>query len=561
MRVHRLLVLSSLAALALGCSEDERTSAGSGGGNAGGASSTAGAGGGTGGSAACPTDATPSETVVITDRGAVEGIAEGDVIVFRGIPYAAPPIGELRFRPPELPACLEGTLAASAYGPVCPQLEKNGDFVGDEDCLTLNVFRPRADAAPRAVLFYVHGGGNISGSASNTVVPGVVLYDGSKLAEEQNVVVVTIQYRLGALGFLNQAALDGESADGVSGNYGTRDQVAALEWVRRNIAVFGGDPGRVLLFGESAGAVNTCTLLTSPLASGLFHAALMQSGGCRQPPAEVSRVWMDEKVADSSCGGAADPAACLRGLSAEQIVTQLPGALGVFDVSFSPDGRYGPVVDGVVLPKSPETALADGTFEHVPFVVGANAEELASLITTTVETDAEYIAAVEAAMAPFGAQATEDALALYPSSGYPSPQDALVAFISDQRFVCPSRRIAEVASGHGSPVYRYFFRRRADAPMGPKPAQHGIELLYLFGVLEDIPGFSPAAADVALATDMRGYWSSLAIGGVPGAEGAPLWPLYDPQLDNTLVLDAPISVENGIRTAECDFWESLIPPG
>ncbi|NUO48188.1 MAG: carboxylesterase family protein [Polyangiaceae bacterium] len=559
--MHRVFILLGLAAAAFACSDDgsepDGTSSGPGGSGAG----NTGGSGGSGGVPSCPTNATPSETIAITDRGAVEGAVEEDVVVFRGIPYAAPPTGDLRFRPPELPACFDGVRDASAYGSVCPQLAPNGSFVGDEDCLTLNVFRPRTEAAPRAVLFFVHGGGNISGSASNTVVPGVVTYDGSKLAEEHDVVVVTIQYRLGALGFLNQAALDSESADGVSGNYGTLDQVAALEWVKRNIASFGGDPGRVLLFGESAGAVNTCTLLTSPLASGLFHAALMQSGSCRQPAAEVSRVWMDEKVADSSCGGDADPAACLRGLSAQQIITELPGALGVFDVSFSPDGRYGPVVDGVVLPKSPETALADGTFEHVPFVVGANAEELAALITTTVDSDAEYVAAVEAAMAPFGAQATEDALALYPSSAYPSPQDALVALISDQRFLCPSRRIARVASGHGSPVYRYFFRRRADAPMGPKPAQHCIELLYVFGALEEIPGFNPADADVDLATDMRGYWTSLAIGGAPQAEGAPAWPAYDPQLDNTIVFDSPIGVENGIRTAECDFWESLIPPG
>jgi para-nitrobenzyl esterase len=552
--------LTAILLFAFGCGDEDPTGTG-GATSATSSSATVGNTGGAGGASTCLTDATPSETVAITDRGALEGVADGGVVRFFGIPYAAPPIGALRFRPPEEHGCFDGVRPAKEPGAACPQLGPGGAFRGDEDCLTLNVVRPAGDGAPRPVLVYIHGGGNIQGSANEVVAGTTRLFDGKHLAEERDVVVVTIQYRLGALGFLSQPALDAESTEGVSGNYATRDQIAALEWVQRNIAAFGGDPSRVLLFGESAGAVNTCTLLASPRASGLFHAALMQSGSCRQPSVDASRAWMTQAIADSACGTDPDPVTCLRGLDAEAVVRELPGAFGVFDISFSPVGRYGPVVDGVILPQSPETALAAGAFEPVPFVVGANAEELAALITTTVETEPELVAAIEQAMAPFGAQATEDAVALYPAASYPTPQDALVAFLSDQRFVCPSRRIARLASGHGSPVYRYFFSRRAQGAMGALPAQHGIELLFVFGTMADIPGFTPAPADVALASAMRGYWTSLARSGTPSENGQPAWPAYEASSDHTLVLDAPISVLDGVRTTECDFWDTLIPPG
>jgi para-nitrobenzyl esterase len=505
--------------------------------------------------------ASASETVVITDRGAVEGVVEGATVAFRGIPYVAPPVGELRFRPPVDHACWEETRSAVEFGPVCPQLTIAGAFEGDEDCLTLNVSTPAADGAARPVLFFIHGGGNIQGSASEPIGQNAGhIYDGRHLAEERDVVVVTIQYRLGAMGFLTHAGLDTESAVGVSGNYGVRDQIAALEWVQRNIAAFGGDPGRVMIFGESAGAVNTCTLLTSPLAAGLFHAALMQSGGCRQADLALAETSMKPLVDDSVCGPEADPIACLRGLSSEELVRELPGSVGVFDVSPGLTIGFGPVVDGVVLLDSPEAALAAGDFEPVPFAVGANAEELAKLIDAQVDTDAEYVAAVELAMAPYGQQATDDALVIYPSAAYPSPQAALVALLSDQRFVCPSRRIARAASGHGSPVYRYFFQRQAQTAMGSLPAQHGIELLYVFGTMLDIPGFVPAPADADLGVAMRGYWSTL-LGGAPSADGQPAWPLYDPALDTTLVLDANVAAVDGIRTTECDFWDGLaLPP-
>ncbi|MFO0551742.1 MAG: carboxylesterase family protein [Polyangiaceae bacterium] len=552
----------ALALLLAGCGDDSTTGGGGAGGEAHGGSSAGGAdsgGGGAGGGPVCSTTAAPSATVAITDRGAVEGVDEGAVVAFLGIPYAAPPIGELRWRLPVEHACFDGTLDATAPKPSCPQLTQEGIYEGDEDCLTLNVFRPRDDGAPRPVLFYIHGGGNIAGSATQTLFGDQLIFDGKHLAETQDAVVVTIEYRLGALGFLSQAALDAESPDGVSGNYAVADQLAALAWVQRNIAAFGGDPSRVLVFGESAGAVDTCTLIASPLSKGLFQAALMESGGCHQSTAAEARTWMDKAVDDSVCGADPDPIACLRALPADQLVEELPGSLGVFGLVVTSAGRYGPVVDDHFLPLSPDVALASGAFEPVPIVIGSNAEELAAAITVTVNTEAEYEAAVNTAMAPFGAQAASEALAMYPASAYATPQDALVALLSDQRFVCPTRYYARTASGHGAPIRRYFFSRRATTPNGTKPAQHGIELLYVFGTLNDIPGFTPATEDVSLSDAMMGYWASFARTGSPIAEGQPAWPVYDPTLDNTLVLDAPISVEDGIRTTECDFWESLVP--
>jgi para-nitrobenzyl esterase len=505
----------------------------------------------------CDVEPAAGEGVVAVDTGLLRGAREGASWVFRGVPYAAPPVGDLRWTAPELAACWTGVLDAVAFGPACPQLDaQSGAPVGSEDCLTLNVWAPDSSEGPRPVLFFVHGGGNVQGSSGEALQGGAAIYDGRTLAEAGGAVVVTINYRLGPLGFLALPELSAESPRGGSGNYGNLDQIAALAWVQRNIAAFGGDPSRVLLFGESAGGVDTCTLYASPLAAGLFHAALVESGGFTATPLADAEGAMAARVDASSCGGAADRLACLRGLTPEQLLEELPGSIGIGGASVGADpAKYGPVVDGHLLPKPTIDLIEAGEHNHVPFALGTNGEELAKLLGVQVSTEAEYESVVEASFATAAAAV----LAAYPAADYPSPQAALVALYSDLRFNCPARRLARGAAGaQAEPVWRYFFTRRATTAQGEVAAAHGIELLYVFHSLTEIPLYEPAPEDLALSDAMMGYWARFGATGDPNGGGAPPWPRYDPALDSHVVLDSPIASADGVRAAQCDFWDDLL---
>ena len=511
----------------------------------------------------CPASTSAQAGVVATTRGAVGGTAESGGWTFLGVPYARPPIGELRFRPPQQPECWDDILPAKELAPKCPQLDGKvaPQFEGDEDCLYLNVWTPAAAGASpaRPVLFFLHGGGNIAGSTAETLLGGKPTYDGRRLADGADAVVVTIQYRLGALGFL---ALDEmlEEDHAQAGNFGILDQVLALQWVQANIAAFGGDPAKVLLFGESAGAVDTCTLVASPLAAGLFSAALMQSGGCRQPEAAKVRVAMSERVdAETECGGAVDRLACLRAMAAPQLVMAMPGSHAIGSTTVGGDAAgYGPIVDGTVLLHSPHTAMQLGEHNHVPFAVGSNAEEEAKGLEGKVSTPQEY----EQLLAQmFGALpgVLEKVKSAYPVEDYASPQEALVAVVTDVRFTCPAREIARaIAQGQDEPVYRYFFTRRATTKTGSTPAFHGVELLYVFGSLHNIGMFTPHEDDQALSQGMMRYWRRFAAAGDPNGGDDAAWPTYDVATDPHLVLDTPLLAADGVRTAQCDAWAAIL---
>lgn len=501
--------------------------------------------------AGCAGDAPPPVTVevvappgaVLTEAGAVSGVAGGGSVAYRGIPFAAPPEGALRWRPPAPAAPWSGVKGAASFGPVCPQLDDDGRPTGAEDCLSLNVWAPAsAPAAPLPVLVFFHGGGNAQGAGS------FPYYDGTVFASKGRAVVLTVNYRLSSFGWLAQPFLSAESRRGASGNWGTFDQLAALRWVKRNVAAFGGDPSRVLVFGESAGGVNVCTLVASPLARGLFGRALVQSGGCRQPLLADVAAFGNEVTTKAGCAGAPDPAACLRALPAETVLLAVPPVVTVS----SPSGQlWGPAVDGFVLRDSPESAMAKGEHNRVPFAVGANADETAASIPA-IPTEAEYRLAVSA---QFGALAPL-VLAQYPASAFPTPRKAFVAVTSDARFVCPARRFARAAARGGSPVFRYFFSYPASRLYG---AVHGVELPFVFGSFGAIPGYTPDAAALALSDAMNGAWARFAAAGDPNGPGLPAWPAYDAARDSTLVWDAPASAANGIRTDACDFWDSLMP--
>jgi para-nitrobenzyl esterase len=497
----------------------------------------------------------------VVESGAVRGVALGASVAFFGIPYALPPVGELRFRPPALPGCFEGVFDASAYGPACPQLDNKKKLVGEEDCLSLNVWTPEVSPSSRPVLVFIHGGGNVEGSSRDLLGGKNPVYDGRRLAEEQGAVVVTLNYRLGSLGFLALPELAKESPEGSTGNYGSLDQIAALAWVKRNIQAFGGDPSRVMVFGESAGARDTCALLASPLAAGLFQAALLQSPGeaCRQPTLAAVAPGMGKLVAGSDCGETPDVVACLRALPVEKLIPQLSVGLAL-GIPAQPQLEYGPILDGHFLLQEPIAAFAEGKHNKVALVVGSNAEEFAALLgPTPVPTQEELTKAIGSLFAGLGAAAVATIVATYPASSYDSPRDALVAVLSDQRFVCPARAVARaVRKGQQEPVFRYSFRRRTKTPNGEVPAQHGIELPFVFGTLSDIPGFTPTGEDLALSQSMMASWVRLAATKDLGS-GEPAWPLYDTALDTHLVLDVPISSGTLLREAECDVWDALQP--
>jgi len=500
-----------------------------------------------------PREDTPAH-VVETSQGAFRGFEDGGVLAFLGMPFAAPPLGELRWRPPLPPDPHAGVWDAFQFGPVCPQLDRNSGLPeGDEDCLQLNVWTP-ADApdagAQLPVLFFIHGGGNVIGSASE-ILGGRPIYDGRELAETTRSVVVTTQYRLGPLGYFAHAGLDGESAMGVSGNYGILDQIRALQWVQENIGFFGGDPERVMIFGESAGARNTCVLLASPLSEGLFSAALMQSGACITPAREDVYARGAELLSASGCEGEADPLACLRAKTPFELLEALPPEVGVA----TPSTAEKPYVDGYVLLEQPIDAIEAGRHHHVPFVVGANSDETSRDVPTSL-TEGQFASILALT---FGAAAVPAIQEFYSSAIFGSPWAAYVQLTTDLRFVCRTGDIARAAAAsQAEPVYRYLFAESVSRGLTDYGANHGLELPFVFGGLE-VGGFTPDADEQALSQAMQGYWSALAAAGDPNGGTRPLWARYDPALDNYLLLEgADIRMAEGLRTDRCAFWEGLL---
>jgi para-nitrobenzyl esterase len=497
----------------------------------------------------CRSEVTPRPGTVVTDRGAVTGLELAHTFAWKGVPFAAPPVGPLRFQPPAPHPCWEDERPATAFGRSCLQMSPQGRMIGGEDCLTLNIWAPK-EGTGRPVLFFVHGGGNVQGGSAESVA-GADLYDGEALSERAAAVVVTANYRLGALGFLAHPALAAERK--VSGNYGLLDQIAALAFVRRNIAAFGGDPDRVLLFGESAGALDTCALLTSPLARGLFQAALMESGGCAATPRAEAEAFGKMFASATGCAAAPDVPACLRGLSPETILKTYPYQA---DVAGKP-GPYGPHVDGEVLPEPPLEVIAAGRHHRVPLIVGANADETSRAVENLSE---EYYRRAVYALVNGNKAAGDQILAQYPVAEYGTPRKAYVALTSDVKFICPARTVARTAlRGQHEPVYRYHFTTalKGDARLTPLGAWHGLELLFVFQHLT-VAGYAPTPAESALAVAMAGYWGRLAERGDPNGPEAAAWPRYT-AADPYLRLDSSaITAGQGVRTRQCDFWDRFL---
>jgi para-nitrobenzyl esterase len=503
-------------------------------------------------SATTPASAVVRRPVAVTQSGSVRGRLAGGIDEFLGIPYAAPPTGNLRWRAPEPPARWRGVRAATAFGPHCPQ---SGSPFGvastSEDCLFLNVFTPAgASRARHPVMVWIHGGALVAGESDDFDPAGLV---------RRGVTVVTINYRLGALGFLADSALAGPS--GAAGDYGLMDQQAALRWVRANISRFGGDPRDVTLFGESAGGLSVLSQLVSPGAAGLFQRAIVESGSYDPGQAPLASAEGEGAAfaAKVGCGTQPSPAATAACLRAVPVPTLLN------DQNL---GGYTPNVDGLVLTQSIVTALQAGQFHRVPVIMGTNHDEwrlfigLDHLLGAPAVTAASYQAQIQGTAGVSAAVAAQVA-ARYPLSGFASPSVALGAVGTDATFACSALNEESLLSKF-TPTFAYEFNDE-NAPerfLGsagfPYGAAHDSETQYLFRLTTAVPGTLTAAQQV-LAGQMQGYWTSQAKHGRPATAGQPAWPAFTAGGQRVLSLDEPAPAAETSFAAEhnCAFWAGL----
>ena len=503
-----------------------------------------------------------SSAIVTTDAGDLRGAvmpSDPATVAFRGIPFAAPPIGPLRWRPPAPVTPWRGVRDASELGPACPQpdwfvkvLRANTEALGgdastsdaysgtSEDCLNLNVFTANLyGTSGQPVMVWLHGGSGVVGWAN----------DRGSVLTRSGVVVVTVNYRLGILGWLAHPELSRESPHGASGNYGLLDQVAALQWVQRNIARFGGDPKRVTVFGQSSGAEYAAVLMTSPLARGLFQRAIMESGG---PFVERSRVHEPDGTAGSAeklgialakqfgapSGGAS--LEILRSIPVDRFVAT-EGFQNTYDVS----------VDGWSVPEQPQTVFLEGKQQAIPVLIGANANEMGNLILGFSDTgEARLRKYVDANYAPMQAEV----LKAYDPPASLDSKSALMRVITDLEFIAPARLTAQQTSRVTRSAYLYEVTWAYPNASGPTlGAEHGIELPLLF----DSPRIPRGTAGDTLAAALKTYWTNFATSGDPNGPGVPVWAAYTSAAPTYLQLGASIQASTDLEPDAFSIAERL----
>jgi len=473
--------------------------------------------------------------VVVAPAGTLEGRTKNGVEGFAGIPYAAAPLGDLRWRAPRPAPRWAGARAASDFGNDCLQIRFDGDATPStqpmsEDCLFLNLWRP-ARGRKLPVMVYIHGGAFVAGSAASPVI------DGARLAG-RGVVMVNFNYRLGRFGFFAHPAMTAEAGGAPDVNFAFLDMIAALKWVRDNVASFGGDPGNVTVFGESAGGAAVAFLMASPMAKGLFHKAIVQSGAGRQPyarldldrPGRISAQMAGFGFA-SGAGLASPDAAALRALPADAV----QGQLAFWDLQ--PLKFTGPVIDGRTVIDDPDLRFAAGEAPRTPFMIGSTGAELSEEPFAPVMMDL------------IRAQASAGDMAIL-TAAYGDPPDR--ALIDHYFFTEGARGFARMMRGHGAPTWLYMFDHVAEALRTKrKGAGHASELAYLFGNLPADAG--PGDRDVARL--MGSYWTNFARTGNPNGAGLPDWPRFgdgDPLL---LVRDGTAGAARDHDTARLDAVE------
>lgn len=502
------------------------------------------------------------EPTVEISSGALRGERASGVTVFRGIPYARPPLGERRFRPPEPPLAWSGVRDATRFGPACPQ---SVDFVSallglsatpcDEDCLTVNVWTPALDGVTRPVLVWIHGGAFVVGSGARE------LTDGGALARRGDVVVVTCNYRLGVFGFLSLLEHDGDRIGAVP-NAGLLDQVAVLEWVRREIAAFGGDPAQVTVFGESAGAMSVAALLSMPAAQGLFRAAILQSGSANF----VSSPDQAARVTDAVLRRLDVPArevARLREVPAERVLE------AQIQVLLAPPAEivglpFQPVVDGGALPDDPFVRIAAGSARDVALVIGTTLDEmkLFDLMNPRAHEldDAGLRRRCERLL---GAVRAAAVIELYRESRRErglgvTPAELWSAIETDRLMRVPAMRLAAIQARLQPAVYAYCFTWPSPYRGGVLGACHALDIPFVFGTIDDphiIPFSGSGEAVRRLAGGMQDAWAAFARRRDPTHAEMPAWPPYAPPRRATMILGEACGVVDAPFELERAFWD------
>jgi para-nitrobenzyl esterase len=507
------------------------------------------------------------DPIVTTRSGRIEGRLEGGICVFRGIPYARAPRGALRWQPPQPPEPWAGVRRAHAFGPSAPQaaavLPLAGRLIGarsagqSQDCLSLNVWTPACDRRRRPVMVWIHGGAFVLGSGA------AGLYDGARLARSGDVVVVTLNYRLGALGFLDLGTVwPGRFA----ANAGLRDQLAALTWVREHAPLLGGDPENVTIFGESAGGMSVATLLGTPAARGLFHRAIAQSGAAdhvssRARAAEVAAAFLDEL-------GARSPEALETATSGDILLAQQRAALRT---GFA-EGKlpWQPSVDGDLLPLPPREQIAKGLAREVPLLVGTNRDEWKLFMLGDRRARRLDEAALRRRFARAlpgedaqGRVLAERAFAAYRDAAAQrraTPPEIWERFQADRVFHVPAHRLAELHCVHQPATFAYLFRWSPPALRHWIGACHGIEIPFVFGTLREpplTPLFLLAPGARSLSARMQRAWVAFARSGDPRHDALPEWPAYDASRGATLGLGPRCAVKDAPFAAALRFFGEL----
>jgi para-nitrobenzyl esterase len=491
-----------------------------------------------------------AETVRV-EGGEIQGTVEDGLRVYRGVPYAAPPVGDLRWRAPQPAAKWEGVRAADQFGRACVQT--NAAIANlpapSEDCLYLNVWSPARSAKEKLpVLFWIHGGGFVAGA------PAEQLYHGEWLAKK-GVVVVSIAYRLGVFGFLAHPELSAESPQHVSGNYAILDMIAGLQWVQKNIAAFGGDPKKVTIQGESAGAAAVSILCASPLAKGLFRAAIAESGGSFGPVRADASFGESEPLASAEkrtvewLATAGIPnIAELRKIPAEKLQTMVPRGFG----------WTRPNMDGWVIAGDQYKLYGAGEYNDVPVLTGYNSDE--GLTFGNAKSQDDYVRSVREKYGPLA----DKILAVYPGGESSAEKWTARNLMRDSSFGWNAWTWARLQTKTGkSKVFLYYFDEPAELPAGAVPgaygARHASELPYVFRQLTEHSRPTPTARDEALSEMMRTYWTNFAKTGDPNGGGLPGWPAYDEAKPQMLHIQSgntkagSVVNQNGLKVLDAYF--------
>lgn len=488
-------------------------------------------------------------SVVRIDAGRVQGEVANDVVSFKGIPYARPPVGSLRWRPPQPVKPWRGVRAATKFGPECMQTD---NVPKSEDCLTLNVWRPANASKPLPVMVWIYGGALVHGQTS--------LYPADNLAR-QGVIVVSMNYRMGRLGFFAHPALLAERPNELHGNYGYMDQRAALQWVRRNIAAFGGDPKAVTIFGESAGGGSVLVHLTSPLSQGLFQRAILQSPGIPTPRPQVVGLTdfasAQQMAADYARslgvnGSGRDALKALRALTADKLTEGADAKLEVAALAAGKPiiGIAGSMIDGKVVVETPEAAIAAGRWAKVPLIIGANNRDLAVGVANSKDELFQVFGSL-----------SDEARKLYDPNGSEALDELKQQVFADRTMTEPARYLAGVIARAGQPVWLYRFSYVAEALRGDpawKGALHGLEIPYTFNLPAALVKDKVTAGDKKMGEVASGYWTSFGATGDPNGAERPQWPQYRPEEDKIIdFTNAGVTVGPDPIKSRIDLWEKV----